>query len=72
MWGPPVENYVAGAAAERGVSTDEIIAEIVSDMPIPEIPHDEDVAESVVFLCSDRARYVTGQALFVNSGQYLR
>ncbi len=72
MWGPPVENYVAGAAAERGVSTDAIIAEIVSDMPIPEIPHDEDVAESVVFLCSDRARYVTGQTLFVNSGQHMR
>ncbi len=72
MWGPPVENYVAGAAAERGVSTEEIIAEIVSDMPIPEIPHDEDVAESVVFLCSDRARFVTGQTLFVNSGQYMR
>ncbi|MBW2266942.1 MAG: SDR family oxidoreductase [Deltaproteobacteria bacterium] len=72
MWGPPVERYVATAAAERGVSTQEIVAEIVSDMPIPEIPHDEDVAESVVFLCSDRARYVTGQTLFVNSGQHMR
>lgn len=72
MWGPPVEGYVAGAAAERGVSKEDIIAEIVSDMPIPEIPHDEDVAESVVFLCSDRSRYVTGQTLFVNSGQHMR
>lgn len=72
MWGPPVAGYVAAVAKQRGVSQEEIIAEITSDMPIPEIPADEDVAESVVFLCSDRARFVTGQALFVNSGQLMR
>ncbi|MEE2678611.1 MAG: SDR family oxidoreductase [Myxococcota bacterium] len=71
MWGPPVEAYVDGVAKQRGVSTEEIIAEIVSDMAIPEIPADEDVAESAIFLCSDRARFVTGQTLFVNSGQLM-
>ncbi|HJO22167.1 MAG: SDR family oxidoreductase [Myxococcota bacterium] len=71
MWGPPVERYVGGVAKQRGVSTDEVISEIVSDMAIPEIPADEDVAESAIFLCSDRAKFVTGQTLFVNSGQLM-
>ena len=72
MWGPPVEGYVKGAAKQRGISEADVIAEITSDMPIPEIPADEDVAESALFFCSDRAQFVTGQTLFVNSGQHMR
>ena len=72
MWGPMVELYVGVQAKQRGISTDELIAEIVSDMVIPEIPADEDVAEAVVFLSSDRARFITGQDLLVNSGQVMR
>jgi NAD(P)-dependent dehydrogenase (short-subunit alcohol dehydrogenase family) len=72
MWGPPVEGYVDGMAKQRGISREEVIAEITSDMAIPEIPADEDVAEAVIFLCSDRARFITGQALMVNSGQLMR
>jgi len=30
-----------------------------------------DCAAAVVFLCSDRARHVTGQVLKVDSGQYM-
>jgi NAD(P)-dependent dehydrogenase (short-subunit alcohol dehydrogenase family) len=41
-------------------------------MSIPEIPADEDVAEAVVWLCSDRARMVTGQTLMVNAGELKR
>ena len=40
-------------------------------MPLGEIPADEDVAESAIFLCSDRARMITGQTLYVNSGEYM-
>jgi NAD(P)-dependent dehydrogenase (short-subunit alcohol dehydrogenase family) len=72
MWGPPVEAYIKGMAKQRSVSVDTVIAEITADMPIPEIPADEDVAEAVIFLCSDRARFITGQDLFVNSGQLMR
>ncbi len=31
----------------------------------------EDVGESVVFLCSDRARFITGEVLRVDGGQYI-
>jgi NAD(P)-dependent dehydrogenase (short-subunit alcohol dehydrogenase family) len=72
MWGPPVEAYVKWQAGERKVSQEEIKAEITSNMPLGEIPADEDVAEAVVFFCSDRSRMITGQSLLVNSGELLR
>ena len=71
MWGPPVEGFVASEAKRRGVSQETVIGEITSGMCIPEIPKDDDVAEAVVFLCSDRARMITGQYLMVNSGELM-
>jgi NAD(P)-dependent dehydrogenase (short-subunit alcohol dehydrogenase family) len=72
MWGPPVQGYVTWQAGERGVSEEEIIAEITARMPLGEIPADEDVAEAIVFFCSDRARMITGETLLVNAGEILR
>ena len=69
MWGPPVQMYVDWQSGERGVPPEEVIAEITANMAIPEIPGDEDVAEAVVWLCSDRARMITGQSLMVNAGE---
>ena len=71
MWGPPAEGYVKGEALRRGISEEAIIQEITSNFCIPEIPKDDDVAEAVVFLASDRARLITGQNLMVNSGQLM-
>ena len=52
MWGPPVEGYVSWQAQERGVPAEEIIGDITANMPLGEIPADEDVAEAVGFLLS--------------------
>jgi len=71
MWGPPVQMYVQWQMADRGISEEEAIGEITANMPLGEIPADEDVAESAIFLCSDRARTITGQTLYVNSGEYM-
>jgi NAD(P)-dependent dehydrogenase (short-subunit alcohol dehydrogenase family) len=71
MWGPPVQMYVQWQVADRGITEEAAIAEITRNMPLGEIPADEDVAESAVFLCSDRARMITGQTLYVNSGEYM-
>ena len=70
MWGPPVEGYVDMTAQGTGVSRDEVIAGITKNMPLGEIPADEDVAEVVAFFASDRARMISGQALFVNAGEF--
>lgn len=72
MWGPPVEAYVAMTAKQRSCDPDEVIAEITAKMPLGEIPADGDVAHAVVFLCSDRARMITGQSLMVNAGELMR
>ena len=72
MWGPPVEAYVSWQSKERGLPAEEIKAEIVANMPLGEMPADEDVAEAVVFFCSDRARMITGETLMVNAGELLR
>jgi NAD(P)-dependent dehydrogenase (short-subunit alcohol dehydrogenase family) len=72
MWGPAVESFVKSQAKRRGVSDQDVLAEITSQMAIPEIPADEDVAEAALFFCCDRARLITGQTLFVNSGELMR
>jgi NAD(P)-dependent dehydrogenase (short-subunit alcohol dehydrogenase family) len=72
MWGPPVEAYMAWQSRERGVPVEAVKGEVTANMAIPEIPADEDVAEAVIFFCSDRARMITGQSLLVNSGELYR
>lgn len=71
MWGPPVEGYVKMMAKQRGVAPEVVIGEITSRMPLGEIPQDADVAEAVVFFCSDRARMISGQYLMVNAGELM-
>ncbi|MEZ4282143.1 MAG: SDR family oxidoreductase [Myxococcota bacterium] len=72
MWGPPLEKYVTETAEARGVPESDVVKELTSIMPLGRIPRDEDVAESVLFLCSDRASMITGQHLLVNAGLMMR
>ena len=71
MLGPLVQGYMDYMAGEQGRSATDVIADIAKDWPIPDMPLDEDVAESFAFLLSDRARMITGQTIRVNAGEYL-
>ena len=71
MWGPPVEGYVKMTAKQRGVSQDEVIAEITRDIPLGVIPDDADCANAAIFLASDLARVITGAGLDVNGGEVM-
>ena len=71
MWGPNVELYCRWQAGVRGVAVSDVKDEIAAGMPLREMPADSDVAEAAVFLASQRARMITGQALLVNAGEYL-
>ncbi|MEV5122159.1 SDR family oxidoreductase [Streptomyces decoyicus] len=72
MWGPPVEAYVRFQAHSEGVPESEVLARLTERMALPELATDADVAETAVFLASDRARAITGQSLLVNAGELMR
>ncbi|MCH1435072.1 MAG: SDR family oxidoreductase, partial [Acidimicrobiales bacterium] len=67
---PNVQVYCQWQAAERGVEPDDIKNEIASANALGAMAADTDVAESVIFLLSDRASMITGQRLLVNAGEY--
>jgi NAD(P)-dependent dehydrogenase (short-subunit alcohol dehydrogenase family) len=72
MIGPAVLAGFERTAALEGISPAAVQQRVASEMMLGEVPHDEDVAEAIVFLASDRARMITGQSLLVNAGYYVR
>jgi NAD(P)-dependent dehydrogenase (short-subunit alcohol dehydrogenase family) len=50
--------------------TEEQIKERAKMIPLGRIGHPEDVADAVLWLCSDGATYLTGQTIHVNGGSY--
>ena len=71
MWGPPVEGYVDMTARQRGISQDEVLAELTGHMPLKRMATDGEVAEAIVFFASPRAAGITGQSLLVNAGEVM-
>jgi NAD(P)-dependent dehydrogenase (short-subunit alcohol dehydrogenase family) len=72
MWGPNVEMYVNGTAANQGVEPAEVLEGIVGKFPLRRMTEDGEVADVAVFFASDYAKAVTGQHLMVNSGEMMR
>lgn len=70
IWGPNVQTYVDWQVGERGVTPEAVIAEITKDIPLGEIPPQEDIAEAIVFFASGMSRMITGQSLDVNGGEF--
>jgi NAD(P)-dependent dehydrogenase (short-subunit alcohol dehydrogenase family) len=56
--------------AQRGFS--EMCDEIVNMHPVGRVGKPEEVADAVVWLCSDRAGFITGHALPVDGGWVAR
>jgi len=69
MWGPSVEAYFKMMEAQTGKSVQESYDEIAREIPLGEIPPDEDCANAAVFFASDLSSVITGQALDVNGGE---
>jgi 3-oxoacyl-[acyl-carrier protein] reductase len=58
-------------AQPRYGMTEEEIRERGREVPLGRMAMPDDIADVAVFLASEEARYVTGQTLHVNGGQYL-
>ena len=48
---------------------DKLLAYIKEKVPIPRFASVEEIAESILFLASDRSAYMTGQAFVVDGGE---
>jgi NAD(P)-dependent dehydrogenase (short-subunit alcohol dehydrogenase family) len=71
MWGPPVQGYVEGTAAQKGISAEEALHDLVGGFPLQRMTEDGEAADVAMFFASDHAKAVTGQHLLVNSGELM-
>jgi NAD(P)-dependent dehydrogenase (short-subunit alcohol dehydrogenase family) len=68
--GPNVEIFIDMESQARGVTRDEVRAEIEARIPLGLIPPQDDIANSVVFFASPWSNVITGQTLDVNGGEW--
>lgn len=50
---------------------DDVRSQLIGQIPMARLGQAQDVADSVAFLVSDRARYITGQVINVNGGMLM-
>ena len=55
----------------RALTPDEVRAEYLSLTPMRRLEEPEDVADAVIFLAGDSARFITGESLNVSGGAYM-
>jgi NAD(P)-dependent dehydrogenase (short-subunit alcohol dehydrogenase family) len=68
---PMQDRELAWEAELKGTTVDDVRTSWVADTPLGRLQQPEDVAHSVGFLLSDKAEFITGEALSVNGGAYM-
>jgi len=68
IWNP---EYIKVCARKYGIKPEEVIPYYVGKTALNREIKGQDVADAVVFLCSDKARTITGQILVPDSGQVM-
>ncbi|CAN5592558.1 SDR family oxidoreductase [soil metagenome] len=70
IWGDSVEWWFNHQAERRGVTFDEVYQEVAGETALGYLPSSAEIAGTVVYLASELARPVTGQAISVNAGHW--
>ena len=65
------EREVAWEGKLRGLTSEQVIKDYISQTPLGRLEEPEDVAGLAVFLCSDAARFMTGQGINVTGGVHM-
>jgi NAD(P)-dependent dehydrogenase (short-subunit alcohol dehydrogenase family) len=68
IWNP---EYIKVCAKKYNIKPEEVIPYYVSKTALKREIKGQDIADAVVFLCSDKARTITGQTLVADSGQVM-
>ncbi|MHC4122493.1 MAG: SDR family oxidoreductase, partial [Planctomycetota bacterium] len=68
IWNP---QYIKICAKKYGIKPEEVIPFYVNKTSLKKEIKGQDVADSVVFLCSDKAQTITGQIIIPDSGQVM-
>ena len=61
-------NIVSPGPIQTGYIATELEQQLNEEIPLARIGQPEDVADVIVFLASEQARWLTGQQLFVGGG----
>ena len=64
-------NTVCPGPTQTGWISPELEQRVLPEMPFGRLGEPEDVADVVVFLCSEQARWLTGQTLYAGGGHRL-
>jgi NAD(P)-dependent dehydrogenase (short-subunit alcohol dehydrogenase family) len=70
VWGDSLKAYFGYLATQNDETVEDIYERVAAGIDLRKLPEPDDVADAVLFLASDLARAVTGQALDVNSGEH--
>ncbi|SDP82228.1 SDR family NAD(P)-dependent oxidoreductase [Desulforhopalus singaporensis] len=65
---PPMKKYNEYLAEKLGINENEVIRQILKDVPVGRFASPEEIANIVVFLCSPLASYCVGSTYFVDGG----
>jgi NAD(P)-dependent dehydrogenase (short-subunit alcohol dehydrogenase family) len=64
--------FVHTPLTELVTMADGVLEDYIENTPLGRVGVPEDVAEAVLFLCSDRASWLTGEVLDLNGGAHLK
>ena len=70
IWGGTLQGYFEHQAGKYGTTVEEIYQAAAVNSDLKRLPTEDEVASAILFLASDLASGITGQALDVNCGEY--